>query len=77
VADRDALDAGMIFGTGFAPFRGGPLFYLDGLAGSAAAAPPAAVEEPEKEPEKEPEDSAGEEERKAARSKTGKEKDDE
>ncbi|NNK34160.1 MAG: 3-hydroxyacyl-CoA dehydrogenase, partial [Xanthomonadales bacterium] len=42
VADRDALDAGMIFGTGFAPFRGGPLFYLDGLAGSAAAAPPAA-----------------------------------
>ena len=29
VADRDALDAGMIFGTGFAPFRGGPLFYLE------------------------------------------------
>ena len=29
VADRDALDAGMIFGTGFAPFRGGPLYYLD------------------------------------------------
>jgi 3-hydroxyacyl-CoA dehydrogenase/enoyl-CoA hydratase/3-hydroxybutyryl-CoA epimerase len=22
------LDAGMIFGTGFAPFRGGPLHYL-------------------------------------------------
>jgi 3-hydroxyacyl-CoA dehydrogenase/enoyl-CoA hydratase/3-hydroxybutyryl-CoA epimerase len=29
VADRDALDAGMIFGTGFAPFRGGPMFYLE------------------------------------------------
>ena len=28
VADSDVLDAGMIFGTGFAPFRGGPLFYL-------------------------------------------------
>ena len=29
VADADALDAGMVFGTGFAPFRGGPLFYLE------------------------------------------------
>jgi len=29
VADADLLDAGMIFGTGFAPFRGGPLYYLD------------------------------------------------
>lgn len=28
VADADSLDAGMIFGTGFAPFRGGPLHYL-------------------------------------------------
>ncbi len=28
VADSDVLDAGMIFGTGFAPFRGGPIFYL-------------------------------------------------
>ena len=27
VADRDLLDAGIIFGTGFAPFRGGPLNY--------------------------------------------------
>ncbi|MDH3389764.1 MAG: 3-hydroxyacyl-CoA dehydrogenase family protein, partial [Gammaproteobacteria bacterium] len=25
VADRDLLDAGIIFGTGFAPFRGGPM----------------------------------------------------
>jgi 3-hydroxyacyl-CoA dehydrogenase/enoyl-CoA hydratase/3-hydroxybutyryl-CoA epimerase len=28
VEDADLLDAGMVFGTGFAPFRGGPLFYL-------------------------------------------------
>ena len=27
VADADLLDAGMIFATGFAPFRGGPLCY--------------------------------------------------
>lgn len=27
VADADLLDAGMIFGTGFAPFRGGPIRY--------------------------------------------------
>ena len=27
VADEDLLDAGVIFGTGFAPFRGGPLQY--------------------------------------------------
>jgi 3-hydroxyacyl-CoA dehydrogenase/enoyl-CoA hydratase/3-hydroxybutyryl-CoA epimerase len=32
VADRDIVDAGMVFGTGFAPFRGGPLYYLDHLA---------------------------------------------
>jgi 3-hydroxyacyl-CoA dehydrogenase/enoyl-CoA hydratase/3-hydroxybutyryl-CoA epimerase len=29
VEDQDAVDAGMVFGTGFAPFRGGPLFYLE------------------------------------------------
>ncbi|MFT5769580.1 MAG: 3-hydroxyacyl-CoA dehydrogenase/enoyl-CoA hydratase/3-hydroxybutyryl-CoA epimerase, partial [Lysobacterales bacterium] len=28
VDDSDVLDAGMIFGTGFAPFRGGPLHHL-------------------------------------------------
>lgn len=28
VSDEELLDAGMIFGTGFAPFRGGPLHYL-------------------------------------------------
>ena len=27
VANGDLLDAGMIFGTGFAPFRGGPMHY--------------------------------------------------
>ena len=27
VADSDLLDGGMIFGTGFAPFRGGPMHY--------------------------------------------------
>ncbi|MEL6368952.1 MAG: hypothetical protein AAFQ16_13430, partial [Pseudomonadota bacterium] len=27
VEDDDLLDAGVIFGTGFAPFRGGPLHY--------------------------------------------------
>lgn len=27
VADADLLDAGMVFGTGFAPFRGGPIQY--------------------------------------------------
>ncbi len=27
VEDQDLLDAGVIFGTGFAPFRGGPLHY--------------------------------------------------
>ena len=25
--DPDVIDAAMIFGTGFAPFRGGPLHY--------------------------------------------------
>lgn len=28
VEDADLVDAGMIFGTGFAPFRGGPLAYV-------------------------------------------------
>ncbi|MDR3491774.1 MAG: 3-hydroxyacyl-CoA dehydrogenase NAD-binding domain-containing protein [Gammaproteobacteria bacterium] len=29
VSDGDLLDAGMIFGTGFAPFRGGPIHYAE------------------------------------------------
>ena len=28
VTDEDHLDAGMVFGTGFPPFRGGPMHYL-------------------------------------------------
>jgi 3-hydroxyacyl-CoA dehydrogenase/enoyl-CoA hydratase/3-hydroxybutyryl-CoA epimerase len=32
VADADLADAGLIFGTGFAPFRGGPLNYLKSRA---------------------------------------------
>lgn len=31
VAEADLLDAGIIFGTGFAPFRGGPLHYAASL----------------------------------------------
>ncbi len=37
VADADLIDAGMVFGTGFAPFRGGPLRYAR-AAGKAALA---------------------------------------
>jgi 3-hydroxyacyl-CoA dehydrogenase/enoyl-CoA hydratase/3-hydroxybutyryl-CoA epimerase len=29
VANKDLLDAGIIFGTGFAPFTGGPLHYIE------------------------------------------------
>jgi 3-hydroxyacyl-CoA dehydrogenase/enoyl-CoA hydratase/3-hydroxybutyryl-CoA epimerase len=29
VPDAELIDAGLIFGTGFAPFRGGPLHYLE------------------------------------------------
>jgi 3-hydroxyacyl-CoA dehydrogenase/enoyl-CoA hydratase/3-hydroxybutyryl-CoA epimerase len=29
VANQDHLDAGVIFGTGFAPFRGGPMNYIE------------------------------------------------
>ena len=32
VEDADLADAGLIFGTGFAPFRGGPLHYLENKA---------------------------------------------
>ena len=32
VTDADLVDAGAIFGTGFAPFRGGPLHYADAAA---------------------------------------------
>ena len=29
VSNKDHLDAGVIFGTGFAPFRGGPIHYIE------------------------------------------------
>jgi 3-hydroxyacyl-CoA dehydrogenase/enoyl-CoA hydratase/3-hydroxybutyryl-CoA epimerase len=31
VENMDLADAGVIFGTGFAPFRGGPLHFSKGL----------------------------------------------
>jgi 3-hydroxyacyl-CoA dehydrogenase / enoyl-CoA hydratase / 3-hydroxybutyryl-CoA epimerase len=34
VADADLVDAGAIFGTGFAPFRGGPLHYAAASLGA-------------------------------------------
>ena len=42
VANSDHVDAGVIFGTGFAPFRGGPLHYRRAQEAPAAAAPAAA-----------------------------------
>lgn len=42
VASDDLIDAGMIFGTGFAPFRGGPLHYLRSRPAEDAAAAKAA-----------------------------------
>jgi len=36
VADADLVDAGAIFGTGFAPFRGGPLHYAATRAATGA-----------------------------------------
>ena len=35
VADADLVDAGLIFATGFAPFRGGPLNYMKTKAGNS------------------------------------------
>jgi 3-hydroxyacyl-CoA dehydrogenase/enoyl-CoA hydratase/3-hydroxybutyryl-CoA epimerase len=34
VADADLLDAGVIFGTGFAPFRGGPIEHIKAVGAS-------------------------------------------
>jgi 3-hydroxyacyl-CoA dehydrogenase/enoyl-CoA hydratase/3-hydroxybutyryl-CoA epimerase len=42
VADADLVDAGAIFGTGFAPFRGGPLHYAATNVAPAPAVPPSA-----------------------------------
>ncbi len=49
VADSDVLDAGMIFGTGFAPFRGGPMFYLAQKEALHSIAESAEIEVPEEE----------------------------
>ncbi len=38
VPSADHVDAGVIFGTGFAPFRGGPLHYRESLKGGAGQA---------------------------------------
>jgi 3-hydroxyacyl-CoA dehydrogenase/enoyl-CoA hydratase/3-hydroxybutyryl-CoA epimerase len=38
VASDDLVDAGMIFGTGFAPFRGGPLYFKAGEDAHSAKA---------------------------------------
>ena len=38
VEDDDLLDAGIIFGTGFAPFRGGPMHYLKTRVAETGAA---------------------------------------
>jgi 3-hydroxyacyl-CoA dehydrogenase/enoyl-CoA hydratase/3-hydroxybutyryl-CoA epimerase len=38
IDDADLLDAGMIFGTGFAPFRGGPLHYARARGATAIVA---------------------------------------
>lgn len=37
VADADLADAGVVFGTGFAPFTGGPLHYRNALGGTQSA----------------------------------------
>jgi 3-hydroxyacyl-CoA dehydrogenase/enoyl-CoA hydratase/3-hydroxybutyryl-CoA epimerase len=45
VADADLADAGVIFGTGFAPYTGGPMTYQSNAAGAASrVANPAATE---------------------------------
>ncbi len=31
ISDADLLDAGVVFGTGFAPFRGGPMHYIKNM----------------------------------------------
>ena len=39
VASADHVDAGVIFGTGFAPFRGGPLHYRASVKGTGQKSP--------------------------------------
>ncbi|MEZ5774446.1 MAG: 3-hydroxyacyl-CoA dehydrogenase NAD-binding domain-containing protein [Hyphomicrobiaceae bacterium] len=44
VAGADMVDAGVIFGTGFAPFRGGPLHYRESERAKGAPSSPARPE---------------------------------
>ena len=44
VADAELLDAGVIFGTGFAPFRGGPIQYIRDTGTDALLAKLAALQ---------------------------------
>jgi 3-hydroxyacyl-CoA dehydrogenase/enoyl-CoA hydratase/3-hydroxybutyryl-CoA epimerase len=46
VADGDLLDAGVIFGTGFAPFRGGPIQYIRTVGADALLARLQALKRP-------------------------------
>jgi len=50
VASDDLIDAGMIFGTGFAPFRGGPLHYLRQRPAADVATANAPVKRPHQAP---------------------------
>lgn len=45
VASADLVDAGVIFGTGFAPFRGGPLHYRGSIKSKTSGASVAAARE--------------------------------
>jgi 3-hydroxyacyl-CoA dehydrogenase/enoyl-CoA hydratase/3-hydroxybutyryl-CoA epimerase len=45
VESGDLVDAGVIFGTGFAPFRGGPLHFRKNEGGAVAAVPQRAAAE--------------------------------
>jgi 3-hydroxyacyl-CoA dehydrogenase/enoyl-CoA hydratase/3-hydroxybutyryl-CoA epimerase len=44
VDSADLVDAGVIFGTGFAPFRGGPLHFKASESGAGAEPQRAAAE---------------------------------
>ena len=70
VANDDLLDAGLIFGTGFAPFHGGPMHYLKQLPTTTLTAPekPETTDEPSDEPEAKPA------KKKATKKKTAKKK---
>ncbi len=50
VESADLVDAGVIFGTGFAPFRGGPLHYKPSLGSAPVAAAAAAASRSGREP---------------------------